>query len=890
MFDSRRLAALLACLLLLGATVSVRAQLRGNGYIDTTFSAPCLANASANFQPRALLVLPNGRTLVGGHFAAPAACANGLIRLGTNGVTDLSFSSPLRAGNFVSCIGTQSSGKIIIGGFLSDALSSFPIARLGTNGAMDPVFQRDSSTPLVANSLVVMPDDRIVVVGVGANSNGFIRRFTVGGTLDGSFANAFPSGSSPNGFGLAAVALHNSKIVVGGSFTFFSAGGGAGPRNGLAWLNEAGVLDPLLIGPLTNADVRAILVQPDEKVLVAGNFGIGSDANLCLTRLNANGTLDGTFTSLNGLGTLGLSLALQEDGKILLGHSFGVMRLNTNGTVDTTFGPRNAAGSLGTDATTAAALALNREGHLLVGATRVGVGATQRRGVARLFAGLPPPPVITQQPVTQSVIAGTDATFSVIATGAPPIFYKWRKDGKTISGATNSTLILSNVTSADTANYTVVCTNSGGATTSFVARLMVQFFTSPLFIITNGSGAVLPNLTKTPLEIGRTYTVTAKPVVGNLFSNWLGAVTSSAPTISFTMESNLTLIVNFVPSPFIPITGSHRGLFFDTNAIATVGAPGHSSAGSVSLLLDSKGGFKGTVKRGSHLRKFSGKFSLERVALVSLPATRTDPALTLAMEIDIANAVISGTVSNATFSSALFAMRAPFSSRSNPATNAGSYRAAFPGAEDPALAPFGDGYMSFAVSTSGRVSGRGTLADGSTFLLLTATLSNTYTPIYVSLYRGGGSLFGWLTVTNGEVNDVSGTLWWIKPGTVGGSLYAGGFSNQIEVIGSRYIAPPRGTPALSISNGVVIVSGGDLVSPFTNVVTLGADNKITGDNSLSLTLSGSKGSLSGSFIDPTLTKKRTVHGTLLPKQNQARGFFLGPVQSGRVFVGPVDEP
>ena len=148
--------------------------------------------------------------------------------------------------------------------------------------------------------------------------------------------------------------------------------------NDLAWLDEDGKLDPLLKGPLTNADVRAILLQPDGKILVAGKFQIENDANLCLTRLNSNGTRDTTFTSLNGLGTLGLSLALQPDGKILLGHTFGVMRLNTNGAVDVKFGPQNAAGALGTDASGAAALALNLDGHLLVGAVRVGVSTTQR--------------------------------------------------------------------------------------------------------------------------------------------------------------------------------------------------------------------------------------------------------------------------------------------------------------------------------------------------------------------------------------------------------------------------------------------------------------------------------------------------------------------------------
>jgi hypothetical protein len=189
------------------------------------------------------------------------------------------------------------------------------------------------------------------------------------------------------------------------------------------------------------------------------------------------------------------------------------------------------------------------------------------------------------------------------------------------------------------------------------------------------------------------------------------------------------------------------------------------------------------------------------------------------------------------------------------------------------------------VSTAGRVSGGGALADGTMFKVLSATAANAQVPVYVPLYLGRGSLFGWLTVTNGEISDVSGTLWWIKPGTVGRAFYPAGFSNQVEVIGSRYIAPARGTPVLTLANGVVILSGGNFAPPLTNSITLGGDNKIVGDNQLTLTISPVKGSVTGSFVDPAVSRKRTVKGVALPKQNQARGFFLGTDQSGRVFVG-----
>src|SRR5207249_2736380 len=173
-----------------------------------------------------------------------------------------------------------------------------------------------------------------------------------------------------------------------------------------------------------------------------------------------------------------------------------------------------------------------------------------------------------------------NVTFSVIATGAPPIFYQWRRNGMKIKGATNTTFTLTNVHSPDIANYSVVATNISGAVTSSLARLIVDFQTDTLTLITNGLGAVLPDLTRAPLEIDRTYTITAKPVVGNLFSNWTGGVTSSMPVLTFTMKSNLTIVANFVASPFLPVKGAYNGLFYNPDS------PAHEHAGATTLTLD----------------------------------------------------------------------------------------------------------------------------------------------------------------------------------------------------------------------------------------------------------------------------------------------------------------
>ena len=83
------------------------------------------------------------------------------------------------------------------------------------------------------------------------------------------------------------------------------------------------------------------------------------------------------------------------------------------------------------------------------------------------------PPVITTQPVSQTVIAGNSVTFSAVANGAPTPTYQWKKDGVAIGGATGSTYTISSATIGDVGNYTVVATNSSGSAISNPAALSI---------------------------------------------------------------------------------------------------------------------------------------------------------------------------------------------------------------------------------------------------------------------------------------------------------------------------------------------------------------------------------------------------------------------------------
>ena len=82
-------------------------------------------------------------------------------------------------------------------------------------------------------------------------------------------------------------------------------------------------------------------------------------------------------------------------------------------------------------------------------------------------------PVIITQPKWQTNVVGSAATFSVEATGVPPLAYQWRFNNANRAGATESTLIIPNVQSANQGNYLVVVSNFDGSVTSAVARLYV---------------------------------------------------------------------------------------------------------------------------------------------------------------------------------------------------------------------------------------------------------------------------------------------------------------------------------------------------------------------------------------------------------------------------------
>jgi uncharacterized delta-60 repeat protein len=170
-----------------------------------------------------------------------------------------------------------------------------------------------------------------------------------------ALSSAFVSGEGVNGEVLAVVIQSDGKIVIGGRF---NAVNGI-VRDNIARLNDDGTLDRTFAeGPAqgVNGQVNALAVQPQGGIIVGGSFTqAGQHESSNLARYNADGNIDKTFGGADvaepGVDGAVYALAVQSDGKIVVGGNFNavfgqprrsIARLNADGTLDATVTAQNA--------------------------------------------------------------------------------------------------------------------------------------------------------------------------------------------------------------------------------------------------------------------------------------------------------------------------------------------------------------------------------------------------------------------------------------------------------------------------------------------------------------------------------------------------------------------
>jgi uncharacterized delta-60 repeat protein len=344
---------------------------------------------NANGDVYAMVVKADGKIMVGGAFSSLGGVSRtNLARLNADGTLDTSFALLGAPNGAVNCALGAADGGVVLGGAFTKFGVFSPttrnrLARLTPSGTLDSNFDPDANN--VVYCLAVQNDKKLLLGGdfttIGGTTRNHIARLNlIGSGVDTSF--------NPNVTGTVyTMAVQtDGKILVGGSFTQV----GTTVRTNLARLTSSGAIDSSFAA-FTDGAVYAIVVQPDGQVLIGGNFtNVNGSAQRAIARLSSTGVLDTSLPpgmlSLNGMVR---SLALQADGRILLGGTFTtwgelgpiyhyrITRLFADGTVDTGFTP-GANGSV-------SCVALQPEGEILLGGAFTAAGGATRNHIARLM-------------------------------------------------------------------------------------------------------------------------------------------------------------------------------------------------------------------------------------------------------------------------------------------------------------------------------------------------------------------------------------------------------------------------------------------------------------------------------------------------------------------------
>lgn len=299
---------------------------RPDGSLDNTFSLNGkadfgIATAAAD-DAEEVAILPNGKILVAGNSAAATGTVFSALLLNSDGTSfDVSF------GN---------NGKLLL-----------------------------ENVDFIFSSLAMQPDGKIVAVGHSNNGQNFdfkVLRLNADGSLDNTFSGdgqmVIPVVTGANDFAEAVALQSDGKIVIVGTST--------SPNRSIAMVRllSNGLIDnsfsfdgklTTLIGAST--DGRAVLIQPDGKIVAAGHSAevFGGPKDMVLARYNTDGTLDPTFhtdgrRTIALLGDdLGTDVLHQSDGKLLLIGASGLengmtaVRLLPNGSLDGSFGDNGVA-------------------------------------------------------------------------------------------------------------------------------------------------------------------------------------------------------------------------------------------------------------------------------------------------------------------------------------------------------------------------------------------------------------------------------------------------------------------------------------------------------------------------------------------------------------------
>lgn len=356
-------------------------RLNTDGSKDTSFDVSSGFDTTVN----SVVLQPDGKIIAGGYFTRYVTdTQNGIVRINPDGSRDKTFDILTGFGfsPSVTALGLQSDGKIIVGGaFLYyKGISQNHLIRLNSNGTKDNSFDIGTGYGIGQtdriNFIVVQQNGKIFTGGYFKDYQGITVNNILSINSDGSRDTTFETGDGFNSAVYAIAQQTDGKTIVGGKFTNYQQT----LQNNLIRFNTDNSIDTSFnIGSGffysyngTQGIIKSIAIQTDGKIMVGGYFNAYQGINQKnLIRLNADGSKDNSFNIGSGFGNSVLSIALPKDGKILVGGSFysyqgyqsvHLIRLNTDGSIDTRASEFDSSSS-----TSVNSINLQSDGKIMIG-------------------------------------------------------------------------------------------------------------------------------------------------------------------------------------------------------------------------------------------------------------------------------------------------------------------------------------------------------------------------------------------------------------------------------------------------------------------------------------------------------------------------------------------
>ncbi|MFH1117022.1 MAG: VCBS domain-containing protein, partial [Pseudomonadota bacterium] len=331
---------------------------------------------------------------------------------GTNGIVITAVSS---SDDCARSVAIQSDGKIVVAGLaLNGSTSDFALVRYNSDGSLDDTFDGDSDT---GNGIVttdiggsndygysvgIQSDNKIVVAGYtvsGSYAEVALVRYDSFGRLDTTFdADGNLDGivtqniGNRSDFGYSLAIQSDDKIVVAGFAADYSTNGkvavlrydGDG-RLDTSFDGDSGTGNGIVLTDIggSNDLARAVALQSDGKIVVAGYSYTGSHDDFAMVRYDGDGRLDTTFDADGKLTTpvgdangRAMAVAIQADGRIVAagyssepGDNFAVVRYNDGGSLDTSFSGDGKVTSVNFGRDSGEAVAIQPDGKIVVAGT-----------------------------------------------------------------------------------------------------------------------------------------------------------------------------------------------------------------------------------------------------------------------------------------------------------------------------------------------------------------------------------------------------------------------------------------------------------------------------------------------------------------------------------------